>query len=71
MKGQGSGPGTAKTPFQYIPHALPPLFSARSPNAHRPDSPLQWGNLERGPYDIGVRVSNTCDYSLAYWPRRD
>ena len=31
----------------------------------------QWGNLEPGPWGVGVRVINTWDYSRSYWPPRD
>jgi hypothetical protein len=34
-------------------------------------APPQWGNLEPGPYAVGVRVINTWDYSRTYWPPRD
>ena len=31
----------------------------------------QWGNLEPGPYAVGVRVINAWDYSRTWWPPRD
>ena len=39
---------------------------------HAQSSPYpQWGNLEPGPYAVGVQVINTWDYSRSYWSPRD
>jgi hypothetical protein len=46
------------------------LLLASTLNAQSSPYP-QWGNLEPGPYAVGVRVINTFDYSRTYWPPRD
>jgi len=31
----------------------------------------QWGAMQPGPYEVGIRVIHTYDYSRGYWPKVD
>lgn len=47
------------------------LLAMAGPGALHAQAFPQWGSLEPGRYDVGVRVIDARDHSRSYWPKRD